>query len=133
MIYKDAFRKLGYKLGSPRQDWSAEKADGVCISLWAKEMHTQDGSLSVDTREDGGPLNDWQTKTGNLKRIQHLERALKEFDGIVDVVIVQGVPGESYQSASPWIAEGARANTVWKVTDLDPETGHFVVVCEQKT
>jgi ABC-type sugar transport system substrate-binding protein len=34
-----------------------------------------------------------------------LARAVKEFGGRVDVVILYGVPGISYDDAHPWISE----------------------------
>lgn len=127
MQFVEAFEALGYSVKVPRQDWSAEKPDGVCISLWKNEMGTRDGMLWMNTRHHADPLENWGTKAGNRKRIAHLRRALDEFDGVVDVVIVSGRPGESYESAQPWIAEGGRTGTYWQVTELEEATGHFEV------
>jgi hypothetical protein len=127
MSYVKAFKRLGYEIEAPRQDWTAEKPDGVCISLWRKEMGTRDGLLWMDTHEHADPIENWGNKPGNYKRIRHLKRALTELSGKVDVVIVSGEPGESYGTAQPWIAEGARAETFWQVSSFDEETGHFTV------
>ena len=127
MQYAEAFQALGYSLKAPRQDWSAEKPGGVCISLWRKEMGTREGMLWMNTRTHADPLDDWQAKVGNRRRIIHLRRALDEFGGKVDVVIVSGTPGVSYESARPWIAEGGRAATYWQITEFDEATGHFEV------
>lgn len=45
MQFVEAFEHLGYNVEAPRQDWSAEKEDGICISLWKKEMGTRDRPL----------------------------------------------------------------------------------------
>lgn len=128
MQFVEAFEHLGYKVGAPRQDWSAEKAHGVCISLWRKEMGTRDGLLWMNTSVHADPIENWGSKPGNMKRIRHLRRALTEFGGRVDAVIVSGDPGVSYGTAQPWVAEEGRAGTYWKVTEFDVETGHFEVV-----
>lgn len=125
MKFVEAFNQLGYHVDAPRQDWTAEKPDGICISLWRKEMGTRDGLLWSDTRSHADPLERWQHKPGNRKRIRHLERALRDFDGRVDVVVVSGDPGVSYGTAQPWLPEGDRIGTYWRITHLDPETGHF--------
>lgn len=127
MSYVEAFKRLGYDIEVPRQDWTAEKCDGVCISLWRKEMGTRDGLLWMDTHEHADPIENWGNKPGNHKRIRHLKRALAELGGKVDVVIVSGEPGVGYGTAQPWIAEGARAGTFWQVSSFDAETGHFTV------
>ena|SRR4028119_785096 len=127
MQFVEAFDAPGYTLEAPRQDWTAEKADGLCISLWRKEMGTRDGLLWMDTRVHADALENWQDKSGNRKRIRHLRRALNEFDGRIDVVIVSGEPGVGYGTAQPWTQDGKRARTYWVVTELENETGHFVV------
>jgi hypothetical protein len=127
MQFTEAFERLGYSVEAQRQDWSAENQQGVCISLWQKEMGVRDGRLWMSTRVHADPLEGWESKPGNRKRIRHLRRALDEFGGRVDVVIVSGEPGVSYGTAQPWIAEGARAGTHWHISDLDDATGHFEV------
>jgi hypothetical protein len=127
MKFVEAFNALGYQVENPRQDWSAEKNDGVCISLWRREMGTRGGLLWMNTRVHADPIENWGGKSGNHKRIQHLRRAVESFDGIVDVVIVSGTPGVSYGTAQPWRAEGTRTGSLWRVTNFDEATGHFEV------
>lgn len=127
MQFTEAFERLGYSVEAQRQDWSAENERGVCMSLWQKEMGVRDGRLWMSTRVHADPLEGWENKPGNRKRIRHLRRALDEFGGRVDVVIVSGEPGVSYGTAQPWIAEGGRPGTFWRISDLDEATGHFEV------
>jgi hypothetical protein len=82
----------------------------------------------MNTQTHADPIEKWKSKPGNQKRIRHLRRAVNEFGGRVDVIIVSGTPGESYGTAQPWVAQGARAGTRWQVTSLDDATGHFEVV-----
>ena len=131
MKFTEAFEALGYRLDAPRQDWSAEKDGGVCISIWKEELQSRDGLLWLKTQLHGGPLHQWQAKAGNRKRTRHLRRALDQFDGRVDVVIVSGTPGVGYGTAQPWLGEGTRACTWWQVTELDDTTGHFELVLRQ--
>ena len=128
MKYTEAFAALGYRLVDIRRDWSAENSEGVCISLWKKEMGQRDGLPFMNTRIHADPPANWQAKVGNRKRIGHLRRAVDQHDGRVDVVIVSGEPGVSYGTAQPWIAEGQRAGTWWQVTEFDEATGDFEVV-----
>jgi hypothetical protein len=127
MQFVEAFEALGYAVQLPRQDWSAEKPGGICISLWRKEMGTRGGLLWMNTRVHADPIGGWGNKPGSQKRIQHLRRAMVDFDGKVDVVIVSGKPGIGYGTAQPWKAEGSRAGTYWQITDFDAQTGHFEV------
>jgi len=127
MKFVEAFNALGYEVENPRQDWSAERDEGVCISLWRREMGTRNGLLWMNTRVHADPIENWGEKAGNQKRIQHLRRALESFGGVVDVVIVSGTPGVSYGTAQPWRADGLRAGTYWQVTAFDVATGHFEV------
>ena len=128
MQFVEAFEHLGYRVEAPRQDWSAEKDDGICISLWKKEMGSRDGLPLMNTLTHADPIENWGNKPGNGKRIRHLRRAVEEFEGRVDVVIVSGEPGASYGTAQPWVAKDGRAGTYWQVTELDTGTGHFEVV-----
>ena len=93
-------------------------------------MGTRNGLLWMNTHVHADPIENWGHKPGNIKRIRHLRRALDEFGGRVDVVIVSGDPGVSYGTAQPWLAEGGRASTFWQVTELDRETGHFEVALQ---
>lgn len=122
MKFTDAFHALGYRVAVPRQDWSAEREDGVCITLWTKELDWE--SMSVDTRLHAGPNDLWRTKPGNRKGIAHLTRALDAFSGRVDVVTVHGEPGEGFGDASPWRPEERRGHT-WRILAVEPERGHF--------
>lgn len=125
MQFTEAFERLGYTVHAPRRDWSAANGKGVCISLWQKEMGVRDGLLWMNTRVHADPLEEWESKPGNRKRIRHLRRALDEFEGQVDVVIVSGELGDSYGTAQPWLSDGARAGTDRTVDDFDEETSHF--------
>jgi hypothetical protein len=127
MQFVEAFERLGYSVEAPRQDWSAEKQNGVCISLWKKEMGNRDGLMWMNTHVHADSIDNWGHKPGNAKRIRHLRRARDEFEGRVDVVIVSGKPGISYGSAQPWLNEGGRAGSYREVTDFDESTGHFEV------
>lgn len=128
MQFVEAFKALGYRVPAPRTDWSADKADGICLSVWSKEVDWQ--TFVMDTVTNGGPIELWGHKAGNKKRIKHLRRALEEFDGWIDVVLVQGTPGESYKSASAWVCSD-RKNSRWRVTFLEDETGHFRIEAQQ--
>ena len=123
MNFAEAFKKLGYALESVRQDWSAEKPDGVCISLWRKTMFHQGGMPYLDLWElhpDGGA---WEQKSGHAKRTRHISRAVEHYDGKIDVVLVTGEPGVSYQDAEPW--DRVKRGGYWKITKFDPESGFF--------
>ena len=124
MQYVEAFERMGYSVPAPRQDWTAESDTGICITLWRSELGFRNGKPWVDTRVHAGDNSIWKNKPGNRKRIAPLQRALDEFDGWVDAIIVHGHPGESYGSADPWILEDRRQMR-WQVTWIDPETGHF--------
>lgn len=124
MKYSEAFAALGYQLEIPRQDWSAENDDGVCLSLWQSELKYKNGSAFIDTRKDCLELSIWRDKPGNKKRIRHLKRAIDQFDDCIDVVIVQGTPGEGITSAAPWLIE-QRRNAGWRIKEIDENTGHF--------
>ena len=127
MKFTEAFRVLGYEVAVPRQDWSAEKSDGVCVSLWMKEVDWK--TLSVDTRVQAGPNELWRDKPGNKKRIAHLTRALADFGGLIDVVTVHGDPGQGFGEAAPWLPEERRGH-VWRILSVDPATGHFQAQAE---
>jgi hypothetical protein len=67
MQFVEAFDALGYAVQVPRQDWSAEKPDGVCISLWKKELGTRDGMLWMNTRIPRGPIGEMGHESGESK------------------------------------------------------------------
>ena len=123
MQYGEAFKKLGYSIKMPRQDWSAEKSDGICISIWQKECSVFNGLPYCDLWElhpNGGA---WEQKLGHSRRTRYLQRAINEFEGKVDVILVTGNPGESYESADPWIVSERGAG--WYISKFDPATGFF--------
>lgn len=129
MNFTSAFRALGYEVASPRRDWSAENAGGVCMTFWQSEIGWEGGLPWVDTRIHAQSNELWLRKPGNTKRIRHLKRALNEHDGFVDAVIVQGVPGSGVKDAVPW--ERAKRKARWKILDLDETTGHFRAVVQK--
>lgn len=121
MNLQEAYRKLGYKdlWPNPRQpDWSAEKPDGVCISLWLNELKNRP---RLNTKEDCGDISIWGNTAKNRKRIVHMKIAQDKFDGLVDVVFLEGDVG-SVESAR--ISPDKRK---WKIIELDCENGHFSV------
>jgi hypothetical protein len=122
MRFVEAFNSMGYDVPAWRTDWSAQKDDGICLSLWTKETDWK--NLVMDTRVHADPIEGWGHKPGNRKRILHARRALNEFDGWVDVVKIEGVPGESYGSAAPW-EPNERQGRQWRVVFLDDATGHL--------
>lgn len=122
MRYGEAFSKLGYRLEVPRQDWTAEKATGVCITLWRSEIDW--ASMAMDSRLHGSPIELWRNKPGNHKRIRHATRAIQEFGGWVDAVVVSGASGEGVDDATPWNAK-ERDGYVWRITFLDEVLGHI--------
>ena len=126
MTFTAAFARLGYRLSSPRTDWSAEKEDGVCLSIWEKEVKPKPPGSAFDTRTDAQPIETWNHKQGFKRRLPHLARAVAEFDGYVDMVIVTGTPGKGHGDANPWLP-AARRGYRWRITYFDPATGHFAV------
>jgi hypothetical protein len=124
VLFTEAFARLGYSVSSPRQDWSAANERGVCLSLWTAEMGYENGRPWVDTQIHAGPHEIWANKHGNKLRISHIQKAVDEFDRYVDVVLVQGIPGEGVDQAEPWIP-GQRRGYRWRVINFDRNTGHF--------
>lgn len=123
MLFTEAFRALGYEVAAPRSDWSAERENGVCLSLWAREIKFAKTGCSFHTEQDAQPIVTWSYKPGFTRRLRHLSRAVTEFDGEIDVVLVSGTPGGGYEDAYPWRPEERKA--AWFVTTFDPGTGHF--------
>ena len=50
--------------------------------------------------------------------------ASQRFDGWIDVVVVDGVPGEGVDEATPWLPAN-RQGLRWRVVAFDEESGHF--------
>ncbi|WP_395023381.1 hypothetical protein [Dongia sp.] len=132
MGYSEAFSRLGYKLEAPRTDWSAANEQGVCISIWRSEMKFISGLPELNTKRDAGPLELWSSKPGNSKRKQHLSLAKNRFDSRLDVVIVEGTPGEGVQDAAPWLPK-ERKGATWTLVYFEPDTGHFHVRAKPST
>ena len=124
MKFTEAFRGLGYEVAAPRTDWSAGNETGICLSLWAKEIKYSKDGCSFDTRWDAQPIETWNHKPGFKRRLDHMKRAMDEFEGSIDVVIVSGTPGESYGDAFPWKPE-ERKQASWRILELDRNSGHF--------
>lgn len=126
MDYTEAFRKLGYDVAVPRQDWTAEKADGVCITLWKEQIRHPGGPLYLDLWElyPDGTAGEWVSLPGHKKRTRHLKRAVDEFGGRVDVILCSGTPGDRCKNPKPWLLSERREKH-WHVTKLDPESGFF--------
>lgn len=123
MNFTNAFAALGYDLSHPRTDWSAERQGGVCLSLWSREIKWGKGEASFDTQRDANPIETWNQKPGFKKRLRHIQRAVDEFEGRIDVVLVSGTPGGSYEDAHPWKPEERKA--VWVVESFEQQSGHF--------
>ncbi len=124
MKYVEAFNALGYQVDAPRADWSAEKADGICITIWNKEKNVSDGLPYLDLWELHPEGGDFTKKPGHKKRTKHLQRAKSEFDGRVDVIFVSGDPLKgSYENASPWFPQERKKH--WHISKFCPETGFF--------
>jgi len=131
MQYVEAFNSFGYDVPSPRQDWSAEKADGICITLWKAEVDWTPPPPRIDLWLRANPgTTEWETLSGHKKRTSHLSRALSEFDGWVDVILVSGTPGEGYGNADPWLPP-QRANHKWRIKKFDGATGWFSAAAEK--
>ena len=122
--YTEAFNYLGYDLENPRQDWSAEKGDGVCITIWQKERSVEKGLPYLDLWELHPKGGLWMSKPGHNKRTKHLMRAINEFDGRVDVIFVEGNPGISYKNAAPWDV-AMKKGRYWHISKFDPANGYF--------
>jgi hypothetical protein len=121
MRYAEAFKKLGYDLANPRQHWSCAGPHGVCLSLWRSEIDWK--NRKFDTREDAGPVDTWNAAGAN-QRIHDLALVRNHFGNWIDVVVVDGVPGEGVDNATPWHPK-QRQGLRWRVVWFDEETGHF--------
>lgn len=132
MQYVEAFNRLGYDVPSPRQDWSAEKADGICITLRKGEVDWAPPPPRFDIWKSWKPgENDWDTLPGHKKRNRHIARAIGEFDRWVDVIIVNGTPREGYGSADIWNPE-LRKNHRWRIQEFDMATDFFSAAAEKQ-
>jgi len=128
MRFVEAFQSLGYELDNHRNEWSAESENGVCITIWQEETHVENGLLvyELELLSKSPNAGHWTNKSGHKKRIRHLSRAIDEFDGFVDVVLLEGPPGGPYESAHPW-GKKEIYRSGWRVVSLNRETGGFRV------
>ncbi len=123
MGFVESFNALGYSLPNNQGWWSAEREDGVCITLWQEELTAGPDGLPVMLAERFGPPEEgWVKNPANGRRMKHLKRALEEFDGYVDAVIIQGRPSGagSVKEGDPWTRPGSK----WQVTRI-LEDGRF--------
>ncbi len=121
MRFADAYKKLGYKLDNHQTDWSAEKADGVCISIWKKLACWKPPPPYFDCSEVWPDEEPGADQIGHKKRRRHVQRAFEELHGFVDAVLLSGTYGEGYDDAEPCERPGGR----WKITRFDPSNGKF--------
>ncbi len=132
MKYVEAFKSLGYDVPNPRQDWSAEKHNGVCITLWRSQVQWTPASPQFDLWSLWEPgTHDFERLPGQAKRTEHLMHTMSKFGGSVDVIIVKGTPGKSYQDAEPWVLD-QRKNYGWRITKFDASTGFFSAAAEKQ-
>lgn len=129
MKFTEAFQKLGYKVDAPRQDWSAEKEGGVCITIWASEIKFEKDRAWFDSKLHAGPFDVWKNLPGNRKRIGHLQHVVDNLGGAIDVVVVKGTPGEGVDDAHPWIPE-ERKGKRWYIINFERDTGHYAASTE---
>jgi hypothetical protein len=61
---------------------------------------------------------------GAKQRIRDLAWARDWFHNWIDVVVVDGNPGEGVENATPWHPE-QRQGLRWRIVWFDEETGHF--------
>jgi len=94
---------------------------GVCIILWRTEIDWK--NRKFDTREDAGPTETWNIAGANQRK-RDLVVAMGEFEGWIDVVVVDGIPGEGVDNATPW-APNERQGLRWRLTEFDETSGHF--------
>jgi hypothetical protein len=80
--------------------------------------------MSSDTRTRARDIEIWGKKSGNRKRTTHAKRALEQFDGWIDAILISGAPGVSYEDAQIWVP-AEKGGQRWRVTFLDEETGHI--------
>lgn len=131
MQYVEAFNSFGYDIPNARQDWSADRPDGICITLWKSEVEWTPPPPRMDLWERAAPgATEWENLPGHRKRSEHLRRAVTEFEGWVDAIIVTGTPGEGYGNAVPWLTE-QRVNHRWRVQKFDQASGWFAVAAEK--
>jgi len=124
MQFVEAFDRLGYEVPNPRQAWTAEKEDGVCITIWRKELMHEDGRPYLDLWKMYPEGNEWwEDKSEHKRRTRRLERAIDEFGGRVDAILLSGEVGKSYGNADPW--DVRKRSGHWRIARLCRQTGYF--------
>ena len=90
--FTEAYRKAGYVLANPRNDWSAVRSDGsaVALTIWQDEIVKGQGPLFVDLR--GHPLlAEWKDRQGNRKKIRDVKHGLAHCGGVFDIILCRAV------------------------------------------
>ena len=124
MKFTEAFRALGYTLDNHQNEWSAKSNTGVCITIWKVELKRKNHMPIYELAFPyGEPLPEWTNKIGHRKRTKHLCSAVDEFDGYIDVVLLDGPSGGPYKDAYPWNKETRGFG--WRVVCLDRNSGGF--------
>ncbi len=108
MGFTEAYRKAGYVLSNPRNDWSAVKPDGssVALTVWQDEIVKNGGAMFMDLREHPA-LKEWKDRQGNRQRIKHIQYGLATCGGNFDVILCRAVDTNAsprkVAHAEPWV------------------------------
>ena len=86
--FSSAYREAGYELNNPRNQWSAQRADGkVAITVWKDEIDRSEEPWLYDLSVSHRRFDYWKNLAGNTVRRRHiasaLERGCNEFDLIL--------------------------------------------------
>ena len=82
-----------------------------------------DGLPYYDFYEAHPDRLDHMNRFGHRERTDNIAKALREFDGRVEVVMVSAASGEGAGDAEPWDAK--LRGGFWKITRFDPNDGYF--------
>jgi hypothetical protein len=86
--FTEAYKKAGYVLANPRNDWAAIKPDrsAVALTVWQDQIVKGQDPLFMDCR--GAPnLAEWKDRQGNRKRILAIKHSLTHCDGMFDIIL----------------------------------------------
>ncbi|MEQ8919823.1 MAG: hypothetical protein RIE60_03395 [Roseovarius sp.] len=132
--FSEAYRKAGYRLSNPRNQWSARKADGsgVAITIWADEIDKSSDPWVFDCRDH--PLyHEWGGRVGNSIRTRDIEFAIEHLNGQFDLILCRAVdPTESprkIKTADHWTARVGQIDP----REFDAETGQFRMMLVPRT
>lgn len=118
-----AFGHFGIVLENVQWSWSGISEDGgtVAVVLWQDGVKGRDGALIYRDDEDLEAL--WRQRTGNKRRIIHLQHALDALDCKFRAVIAKAVD----INADPRQIEKCfpQEMAYWKLDTFDPVTGAF--------